>query len=428
MKRSIVLLGLLLPVAAWAAENTFHPPFPLLDADGREVMVSGAPMDEMRSCGGCHDTEFIKASSDHMAAGVFEDGAYRCLTCHSEFEPPQDWSSLPFAAEGSLDASVLDVHKPRDSNCATCHAVVNDRLDDPLTVTPDPADFSMTDRTGEIIAAQKISASGLNIAGKEALTHPFDVHADRVVGCVNCHYALNNPVYYRQREESRPDHLAFDPRRLSNAEYLQRPMHQLAKGSSRDGLGAFESENSMRRCEFCHDATAVHGWLPYKRRHFESLACEACHVPKLYGPAVQALDWTLPDAGGNARREYRAVEGDPASADSLIHGFRPVMLPRQNVGGERKLAPFNLVSQWYWTTGESQERIETETLRGLLYPGGELHPDVAAVAGLVGKRKADGIKPFAATKVEIERTKQALAGGAPSTEVATTSGTLPQQR
>ena len=126
MKRLTVLLGLLLPVAAWAAENTFHPPFPLLDADGREVMVSGAPMDEMRSCGGCHDTEFIKASSDHMAAEVFEDGAYRCLTCHSEFEPPQDWSSLPFAAEGSLDASVLDVHKPRDSNCATCHAVVND--------------------------------------------------------------------------------------------------------------------------------------------------------------------------------------------------------------------------------------------------------------------------------------------------------------
>jgi thiosulfate reductase cytochrome b subunit len=377
MKRSIVLLGLLLPVAAWAVENTFHPPFPLLDADGREVMVSGAPMDEMRSCGGCHDTEFIKASSDHMAAGVFEDGAYRCLTCHSEFEPPQDWSSLPFAEEGSLDASVLDVHKPRDSNCATCHAVVNDRLDDPLTVTPDPADFSMTDRTGEIIAAQKISASGLNIAGKEALTHPFDVHADRVVQCVNCHYALNNPVYYEQRDDTRPTHLDFDPRRLTLAEYLQRPLHQLAKGSSRDGLGTFESANSMRRCESCHDATAVHEWLPYKRRHFASLACEACHIPKVYGPALETRDWTVVDAAGNPRERFRDVEGDPSTADSLIHGFRPVMLARENVGGERKLAPFNLVTEWYWRDRDTGEAVPAERVRDALYLDGA--PRLAAL-------------------------------------------------
>ena len=53
---------------------------------------------------------------------------------------------------------------------------------------------------------------------------------------------------------------------------------------------------------------------------------------------------------------------------------------------------------------------------------------IAVIAGLVGRSKAGENKPFAVTKVELERTKQALSGGAPSTEVATTAGNLPQQR
>ena len=136
---------------------------------------------------------------------------------------------------------------------------------------------------------------------------------------------------------------------------------------SRDGLGAFESENSMRRCESCHDATAVHAWLPYKRRHFDSLACESCHVPMLYGPALQSVDWTLVDSEGNPRREFRDVEGDPATADSLIRGFRPLMLARSNVGGERKLAPFNLVSNWYWVTGADSKRVPADRLAHVMH-------------------------------------------------------------
>ncbi|MEJ2401892.1 MAG: cytochrome b/b6 domain-containing protein [Xanthomonadales bacterium] len=409
MKRLIVLLLLALPVMAHAADNAFHPPFPLLDANGRQVLASGAAMDEMQTCGDCHNVEFIRDSSDHIAAGVFDDSAYRCLTCHSDFEPPQDWSTLPFEPDGSLAASVLDVHKPRDRNCANCHAVVNNRLDDPLTVAPDPADFSMTDRTGEIIAAQRVSASGLNIAGKNDLTHPFDVHADRVVNCVNCHYSLNNPVYYRQRDDDRPSHLDFDPRRLTLAEYLQRPLHQLAKGSSRDGLGAFESANSMRRCESCHDATAVHEWLPYKRRHFASLACEACHIPKLYGPALQTRDWTVVDADGNPRERFRDVDGDPATADSLIHGFRPVMLARENVGGERKLAPFNLVTNWYWRDAASGEAIAPERLRDALYSNGAPRPDVQRLLDTDGDGRIDDAEAVLGTADRVDAVRQLLA-------------------
>jgi thiosulfate reductase cytochrome b subunit len=374
--RLVPLLGLMVWSAADA--NELHPGVPLLDGEGELIMISGGRMSTMTTCGACHDTDFIADSSDHLAAGVFEEEEIPCLACHSDFEVPEQWDVALFEADGSLPSGVMDIHKPRDRNCAGCHAVVNNNLEEPLTVTPQPVDFSMTDRTGQVIAAQKVSSSGLNIAGKAELAHPFDVHADRVVNCVNCHYSLNNPVYYRQREESRPPHLDFDPRRLTNSEYLMRPLHQVAKGSSRTGLGAFESENSMRRCASCHDPDTAHQWLPYRQRHFASLACESCHVPKLFGPALQAVDWTLVNAAGHPRRQFRDVEGDPATADSLIHGFQPIMLARDNVGGERKLAPFNLVSQWYWEAGEPAERLQPDQLLAVLYPDGDLHAGVAA--------------------------------------------------
>ena len=373
---AFMLVALLLSTLLSA--NELHPPVPLLDASGQAVMLSGQPMSSMETCGACHDAAFISESSDHRAAGVFGDGEMQCLVCHSDFEPAERFDLALFNADGSLLTGMMDIRKPLDRNCAACHSLVDNDLDEPLTIPPRSPGLNMTDRTGQIISPQKISNSGLNLANKNTLTHPFDVHADRVVGCVDCHYSLNNPVYYRESGDDKPVHLDFDPRRLTMAEYLLRPMHQLAKGSSRDGLGAFESNNSMRRCESCHDATAVHDWLPYKRRHFESLACEACHVPKLYGPALQALDWTVVDSAGNPRREYRSVEGDPASADSLIHGFRPVMLVRDNVGGERKLAPFNLVSRWHWLHGEGGEPISGETLARALYRADRLHPELLA--------------------------------------------------
>jgi len=176
-------------------------------------------------------------------------------------------------------------------------------------------------------------------------------------------------------------HLDSDPHRLTSADYLERPLHQFAKGKSILGLAATGSENSLRRCESCHDASNVHDWLPYKARHFNSLACESCHIPTLYGPALQALDWTLVDRNGQPQRQYRDIEGDPSAADSLVHGYRPVMLARENVSGKRKLAPFNLVTSWYWLTGEPARPVSREELISALYQGDELHPDLVAALG-----------------------------------------------
>jgi thiosulfate reductase cytochrome b subunit len=377
MKKYLLIALLALMATGSLAANDFHPEVPLLDASGELVANSGLPLSVEQTCDACHDAGFIVESSDHAIAGVFEGGEVDCLVCHSDPGAERDWAAEAFRPDGVLLEGSLNIHKPKDENCAQCHGIVSTDLELPLTVSASPDDFNMTDLTGQIISPQKVSNSGLNIAGKESLTHPFDVHSDRVVGCVNCHYSLNNPVYFQQRRESRPEHLEFDPRRLTSADYLERPLHQLAKGNSTYGLQSTESENSMRRCESCHTAENVHDWLPYKKRHFASLACESCHVPKLYGPALQAVDETLVDAKGRALLQYRDVEGDPATADSLIHGFRPVMLPRENVGGTRKLAPFNLVSHWYWTAGEEAARVSTEQLFTALYEDGALHPQLA---------------------------------------------------
>ena len=300
------------------------------------------------------------------------------------------WEPSKFEANGALQKGLLVIRKARDENCALCHGIIENSLDKPLTISADQNTRHNTNRTGQIISPQKLLNSGLNISDKENLDYPFDVHTDRVIGCVNCHYSLNNPVYFRQREESRPVHLNFDPRRLSNADYLQRPLHQFAKGHSTLGLAAVDTENSLRRCESCHEAEKVHEWLPYKNRHFTSLACESCHVPKLFGPGLQAVDWTMLDSEEQPLRQYRNVSGDPVAVDSLIEGFRPLILPRANAEGDFRLAPFNLVTTWYWSTGDQAMPVSREQLEEAIFVNGAYHPDLVAAMDADGDGQLSG--------------------------------------
>jgi len=296
------------------------------------------------------------------------------------------WDASKFQANGALLDGLLDIRKPRDENCSQCHGIAENSLDIALTIPADQSARHNTDRTGQIISPQKLLNSGLNISGKGELNYPFDIHTDRVVGCVNCHYSLNNPVYFRQREESRPIHLDFDPRRMTSADYLVRPLHQFAKGQSTLGLAAAITENSLRRCESCHDADNVHDWLPFKQRHFTSMACETCHIPKLFGPGLQTVDWTMLDSEAQPLRQYRNVRGDPVAVDSLIEGFRPLILPRADADGDFRLAPFNLVTAFYWTAGDPATPVSREWLKKALFAGGAYHPELVAALD----RDADG--------------------------------------
>jgi len=197
------------------------------------------------------------------------------------------WASSGFTADGLPVDGALPIQDPTNTNCAQCHGVVHTDNEIPLSLTDCTLENWQTATTGQVIAAGKISSSGINLAGKETLTRSWDVHAERGLTCTDCHYSLNNPTYY-QSDES-PDHLAFDPRRLEIGEYLEKPDHNFARGQSAQTNIAAELKGSMRRCESCHDATANHAdWLPYTERHMAEIACETCHIPQTYAPAVQA--------------------------------------------------------------------------------------------------------------------------------------------
>ena len=79
----------------------------------------------------------------------------------------------------------------------------------------------------------------------------------------------------------------------------------------------------------------------------QEVACESCHIPKLYAPAIAAYDWTVVKPDGGAVTECRGIEGANTTT-GLITGFQPVLMQRRNVDGDTQLAPYNLISFWYW--------------------------------------------------------------------------------
>lgn len=287
------------------------------------------------------------------------------------------WNAEAFDEAGLVQPQAIGVQDPRSENCGLCHGVVHTNPQVPLTGESFAGAWS-TLTSGQIVSPQRINASGLNISGKSALNRSFDIHAERVLNCVDCHYSLNNPVFFRA--SAALDHLSFDPRRLDFGEYLYQPLHQFAKGQSASSGSAADLDNTLRRCESCHDATPAHAsWLPYTERHLSAMTCETCHIPQVYGPALALIDWTLLNADGTPQQVYRNTEdGGAPQADTLLTGFAPVLLPRQNAAGEAALAPYNLVTAWYWVAGDPAQPVPLRDLQAALLAGDGYAPEVLA--------------------------------------------------
>ena len=452
--------------------ETIHPPFEILDADGTNVLESGAPISTMKTCGQCHDTDYITTHNFHADLGLSEyqptseinasPGAFgrwdplvyrylsqpqdqlldlgtpewimtyglrhvgggpaatsrhgqpltdlspdpsnpetailsaegtaqpwdweqsgdietNCFLCHianpdnearteailggdfawantatllntgivTETNGKLQWNPQAFDANGVLvQAPVQD---PTNENCGLCHGVV-DMSQDVLVLHDFTINNPQTATTGQVISPQKISESGMNISGKKDLARSWDVHAERQLQCTDCHFSLNNPAYARR--ENAPEHLIFDPRRLDIGDYLQRPNHNFARGQSAQYTIDEEQKGSMRRCESCHTTEPGHAdWLPYMERHMAVLACESCHIPQMYAPAIEQYDWTVLTADGRPHTHYRGIEGNSETSDTvqqLVSGYRPILLKRENVDGETPLAPYNIITTWYW--------------------------------------------------------------------------------
>ncbi len=530
MRKKLTLLALILGIAGlvWGQavlaqdggetavpERTgspLHPTFPMLDANGTNVLDSGEPVSTINTCGACHDADFIANHSFHAdvglngfteaggvengrvwdtSAGTFgkwdpfnyrylspagddiidmttpewimlfgsrhvgggpaeygrngqrltdltvtagdpetsivdhETGALipwdwnesgvvemNCFLCHTVTPNNEarvatlasgafkwantatllgtgiveqsgntwQWNAAAFDENGELKEGSIAIQDPTNENCSNCHGLVHVDAQTPLVVDGCTPDQWTTVTTGQIVSPQKIANSGMNLAGKEELSRSWDVHAERVVNCTDCHYSLNNPIYYQESDETRPDHLIFDPRRIDIGEYLVRPLHQFAKGSSAQGTLAPELDNTLRRCESCHSIDATHDWLPYKERHTDALSCESCHIPQLFSSARQSMDWTVLQLDSTPVSNCRGVEGQGDTfSNVLITGYQPVLLPRDNGDGTTSLAPHNLVTSWYWIYGEPARPVPMRNLEAAWLDGDNYYADIIAI-------------------------------------------------
>lgn len=306
------------------------------------------------NCFLCHlETPNTEARAKFIHSGAFGDSNTATLLGlevveHDASTGTWTWNPAAFNELNEIKSEFTKIQDPTNSNCAACHGEVHESSD-PLVYNACDMDYIQTATTGQVVAPQRISASGVNLGGKNELNRSWDIHAERQLQCTDCHYALNNPAHAYEAPGNNPDHLIYDPRTLEISEYLERPDHNFARGASAQYNADPDSESTMRRCETCHDTNKSHAdWLPYNDRHMQVIACETCHIPQMYAPAYSTMDWTVLRLDGSARSECRGIEGTDAVTD-IVTGFQPVLMQRTDLQDDKVLfAPYNLITFFFW--------------------------------------------------------------------------------
>ncbi|MCC6145936.1 MAG: cytochrome b/b6 domain-containing protein [Anaerolineaceae bacterium] len=352
-------------------------------------MVGGGPAEaaglEM-DCFVCHlSNPNIAARTEALQQGKFTWANTASLVGTGLVEKSGEsytWIKPAFSEDGKLLPQFAGIQDPANENCAPCHGAVQ-YSQEPLVLTGCDLSQWQTATTGQVISPARIASSGMNLANKDSLTRSFDIHAERGLKCTDCHYSLNNPTY--PQAANSPAFLKLDPRRLSISDYLQKPDHNLARSPN------FQNENdagltsALQNCESCHDPKAAHAWLPYLDRHLDELACESCHAPRLYAPAVQSGDRTVLIHAEQSLKDVsttnicRGVEGNGESLSDLVTGFAPVLLPREQMEGGAALAPYNLIATWYWVAGSPPSPISLEDLQTVWFEKGQISPEILSV-------------------------------------------------
>jgi thiosulfate reductase cytochrome b subunit len=317
------------------------------------------------------------------------------------------WNADAFDENGELVEGIIAIQDPTNDNCGQCHGLVHVDAQTPMILSGCTPEQWTTITTGQIMSPQKIAESGINIENKAEIRRSWDIHTERVVKCTDCHYSLNNPVYYQELTESRPEHLDFDPRRIDLGEYLYRPLHEFAKGQSAQGALAPSLDNTIRTCADCHEAQKTHNWLPYADRHMTALACESCHIPEMFGPARQSYDWTVVHTTGEPQVQCRGVEGGGETfATALVSGYEPVLLPRPAEDGTAPLSPHNLITSWYWVYGSPERPVPERDLQAAWLDGDSYHADIIDVFDA----NSNGVLEESELIIDSERKEVLIAG------------------
>ena len=396
-----------------------EPETSLLDTAGHRIGWNWAESGAMEmNCFLCHlEQPNLAARKAAIRAGRFAEANTATLSGLDIVEADAKgwtWNRAAFTPEGLVKSAKLGIQDPTNANCAACHGEVHPPGDTPLQLNACNLDYPQTATTGQVVASQRINASGVNLASKSALHRSWDIHAERQLQCTDCHHALNNPAHVNGALGKHPAHLRYDPRALEITEYLQRPDHTFARGQSAQVQVAPESKGTMRRCETCHDAAASHqAWLPYVDTHMAALACESCHIPKMYAPAIQSYDWTVVSTDGGPLRSCRGLDGTPDDVRSLVTGFDPVLMKRTNVDGASLLAPYNLITSFYWVYEDAQGRkrpVRLADLQAAFLEGGTYAADIVAAfdgdhdgAIGAGELRIDTPQKEAAVKARLAR-------------------------
>ncbi len=333
------------------------------------------------NCFHCHIPDpNNEARIETLQAGEFAWANTATLLGTGIVEQPADgwrWNEDAFQENGELAADFVTLQGPTPQNCGACHGTVHESAD-PLVPADMTAGDQHTQRTGQIFSGQRLKDSGLNLAGKDELARSWDIHAERNVQCSDCHFSVNNPIYYQEPAESRPEHLDFDPRRMDFGDYLTRPDHNFARGQAAQSAVAPIYRDAMRRCESCHNRETTHDWLPYTDLHMETLSCESCHIPQIYAPAIQQADWTVITPEGGPNVTYRGVDGPVDDVRSLITGYQPALISRTDVDGQSQLTPANLITTHYWIHSDPERPVRIEELKAAYLEDGSYRPEILA--------------------------------------------------
>lgn len=365
MLSRLVLVGIVFSVTRLSAQgtpNAMHPTFQVLDTNGSPAHLSGAEPSVERTCGTCHDVGFIEAHNSHQGPSW----KATCLDCHYN-GPGLPTDPQAFDEKGFLRRETIQISAARAPQCAKCHGILHlDPL--PLQIPPDfetaslPRTYSLTRNTGAIWSLQDVSGAWLNLRDRDSRNYPWDIHARRLLDCTSCHFSKNNPTK-GGLGKTPLDFLTSDPRHITLSQYLRRPNHELVTAS----------------CRSCHDPSKAHDFLPYKERHLMVLDCRSCHIPRLLGPALQAIDETVVTPLGGPIFEYRGLQDGAQAANlntAFAEGFAPFLFEHVDPIEGKKIAPFNLFVRWFWVSRATGEEIEKDTVRAAWMVGDSYAPEV----------------------------------------------------